>query len=135
MIYRAGLAAQTMRTAIAFSLMVPLLSACGSASQAPSHGRAASNPSNAPVQANAPAQSNPPGGTWTGTLRRQEEQTVEESGGGTASKITQTYDATVTIRATAVDAGRWTLAGQATITGTFSSDWVSRQTSSLGPCN
>ena len=135
MIYRAGLAAQTMRTAIAFSLMVPLLSACGSASQAPSHGRAASNPSNAPVQANAPAQSNPPGGTWTGTLRRQEEQTVEESGGGSASKITQTYDATVTIRATAVDAGRWTLAGQANIMATFSSDWVSRQTSSLGPCN
>ena len=136
-----GLAAQTMRTAIAFSLMVPLLSACGSASQAPSdsaaasNSSAASNASNAPNQSNATAQSNPAGGTWSGTLRRQEEQTVQESGGGTASKITQTYDATVTIRATAVDAGRWTLAGQATITGTFSSDWVSRQTSSLGPCN
>ena len=136
-----GLAVQTMRTAIAFSLMVPLLSACGSASQTPSddaaasNSSAASNASNAPNQSNATAQSNPAGGTWSGTLRRQEEQTVQESGGGTASKITQTYDATVTIRATAVDAGRWTLVGQATITGTFSSDWVSRQTSSLGPCN
>jgi hypothetical protein len=130
-----GLAAQTMRTAIAFSLMVPLLSACGSASEEPAAGAAASNASSAPLQSSASAQSSPPGGTWTGTLRRQEEQTVEESGGGTASKIIQTYDATVTIRATAVDAGRWTLAGQANIIATFSSDWVSRQTSPLGPCN
>jgi hypothetical protein len=133
-----GLAAQTMRTAIAFSLMVPLLAACGSASQETSDNAAAPNSSatsNAPLQSNASAQSNPPGGTWTGTLRRQEEQTVAESGGGTASKVRQTYDATITIRATAVDAGRWTLAGQATIMATFSSDWVSRQTSSLGPCN
>ena len=130
-----------MRTAIALILMVPLLSACGSASQAPSdnaaasNSSAASNASSAPNQSNASAQSNPPGGTWTGTLRRHEEHTTQESGGGNASKITQTYDATITIRATAVDSGRWTLAGQATIIGTFSSDWVSRQTSSLGPCN
>jgi hypothetical protein len=101
----------------------------------PAASAAASNAANAPLQANASAQSNPPGGTWTGTLRRQEEQRFEKSGGGNASKITQTYDATITIRATAVDSGRWTLAGQANIIGTFSSDWVSRQTSSLGPCN
>lgn len=114
-----------MRTAIAFNLMVLLLTACGSASQAP-------NPSNAPAQSTP---SNPSGGTWTGTLRRQEEHTTQESGGGNASKTRQTYDATITIRATAVDISRWTLAGQATIIATFSSDWVSRQTSSLGPCN
>lgn len=130
-----------MRTAIAFSLIV-LSSACGSASQAPAADRSsasqAPNPANAAPQSNpsnASAPSNPAGGTWTGTLRRQEEHTTRQSGGGNASRITQTYDATVTIRATAVDAGRWTLAGPVNIIATFSSDWVSRQTSSLGPCN
>jgi hypothetical protein len=130
-----------MRTAIAFSLTVPLLSGCGSASQAPADSRAASNSptasntASAPIRTNASAPSNPPDGTWTGTLHRKEEHTTEEAGDGTASRITQTYEATITIRATAVDVGRWTLAGPANIIGTFSSDWASRQTTALGPCN
>ena len=130
-----------MRTATAFILMVPLLSACGSTTQATSDSAAASNSatasnaSNAPSQSNASAQANPTGGTWTGTLQRKEEHTTLQSGDGTSSKIIQTYEATITIRATAVDSGRWTLAGPANIIGTFTSDWVSTQTTPLGPCN
>jgi len=121
-----------MRLAIAFSLVALVLSACGAATEAPADGSAASDD---PTHADASTQPGPSGGTWTGTLRRQEQQTTQQSGGGTASEITQTYDATVTIQASADDPGRWTLVGQATIASTFSSDWVSRQTSPLGPCN
>ena len=128
-----------MRTAMAFNLVVLLSSACGSASEPPAADRSAasqaSSPANAPAQSTTPSPADPSGGTWTGTLRRQEDHTTVQSGGGNTSRIRQTYDATITIRATAVDIGRWTLAGPATIIGTFSSDWVSRQTSALGPCN
>ena len=127
-----------MRTAIAFGLMVPLLSACGSASQAPAESAAASSApiqSNAPHQSNASAQSNLPGGIWTGTVRRQEEQLTQQSGGGTTSKTQQTYDATAMIKATPADEGRWTITGTATVAATFSNLWISRQTTPLGPCN
>ena len=130
-----------MRIAIAFSLTVPLLAACGSASQPSSDGSAAfassapANASSPPAQSNASGQARPTGGTWTGTLHRKEEHTTLESGSGTSSTITQTYEATITLQATAVDAGRWTLAGPVTIIGTFSSNWISNQTTSLGPCN
>ena len=132
--------APMIRTAIALILVMPL-SACGAASQDPSDNSAASNSSaassasNASNQSNASAQSSPSGGTWTGTLHRKEEHTTLQSGDGTSSKITQTYEATITIRATAVDSGRWTITGPADIIGTFTSDWVSNQTTPLGPCN
>ena len=128
------------KTAIALILIMPL-SACGSASQADADGATASNSSAASGASTAPnhssgsAQSSPAGGTWTGTLQRKEEHTTLQSGDGTSSKIIQTYEATITIRATAVDSGRWTLAGPANIIGTFTSDWVSTQTTPLGPCN
>jgi hypothetical protein len=129
-----------MRTAIALILMVPL-SACGSASQekaddaAAANGSAAPNAANAPGQSRASGQSNAAGGTWSGTVHRKEEHTTLQSGEGTSSKITQTYEATITIRATAVDSGRWEIAGPATVIGTFSSNWISNQSTPLGPCN
>jgi len=92
---------QTMRTAIAFSLVVLLSSACGSASEAPAVDRPAA--SQAANSASAATPSNP-------------------SNASAPSNVT-------------VDAGRWTLAGPVKIIATFSSDWVSRQTSPLGPCN
>jgi len=128
------------KTAIALILIMPL-SACGSASQADADGATASNSSaasgalTAPTQSSGSAQSSPTGGTWTGTLQRKEEHTTLQSGDGTSSKIIQTYEATITIRATAVDSGRWEIAGPANITGTFSSNWISNQTTPLGPCN
>jgi hypothetical protein len=36
---------------------------------------------------------------------------------------------------TKVDEGAWTISGPASVTSTYTSDWTSNQTSTLGPCN
>jgi hypothetical protein len=58
-----------------------------------------------------------------------------ERGGGTSSVITQRYMATVRVSLTKVDEGAWTITGTANIESAYTSDWVSNQTSPLGPCN
>lgn len=93
-----------------------LLAACGESSPA------------------APAPSEP-AGTWSGTVTHRWSQTVEQSGEGTRSAITQTYEATVQVSSTQADIGAWELTGQATVKASFDSDYESRLTTPLGPCN
>jgi hypothetical protein len=76
-----------------------------------------------------------PGGGPAGSITRSWSESVTQSGDGTSSTITQRYAATVDLSLTKVDEGAWTVTGTASIESTYTSDWVSRQTSSLGPCN
>jgi len=75
-----------------------------------------------------------PGGAASSITRSWSESVIQR-GSGTSSVITQQYAATVIVSLTKVDVGAWTIAGTATIMSAFTSDWVSQQTSSLGPCN
>jgi hypothetical protein len=60
---------------------------------------------------------------------------VTQSGGGVTSVIHQEYKAVVLVDLTKVDVRAWTIAGKATITAKFTSDYESHMTSPLGPCN
>ena len=75
------------------------------------------------------------GGGPDGSITRTWSESVTQSGGGTSSVITQQYTAAVSVSLTKVDEGAWTITGPASIVSAFTSDWVSNQTSSLGPCN
>lgn len=75
-----------------------------------------------------------PGGAAS-SITRSWSESVTQLGSGTSSVITQQYAATVNVSLTKVDEGAWTITGDANIVSAFTSDWVSRQTSSLGPCN
>jgi hypothetical protein len=133
-------------------LVVAALSACGgeTASESPS---ASPCPSPAEVTSDqaAPSSSNclagtgpgsqPGGGAGAGgggpdgSITRTWSESVTQSGSGTSSVITQQYTAVVSVSLTKVDEGAWTITGPASISSAFTSDWVSNQTSSLGPCN
>jgi hypothetical protein len=76
-----------------------------------------------------------PGGGPAGSITRTWSESVTELGSGTSSVITQQYTASVSVSLTKVDEGAWTITGPASIASSFTSDWVSNQTSSLGPCN
>jgi hypothetical protein len=76
-----------------------------------------------------------PGGGPAGTITRSWSESVTQLGSGTSSVITQQYAATVNVSLTKVDEGAWTITGPASIVSAFTSDWVSNQTSPLGPCN
>jgi hypothetical protein len=76
-----------------------------------------------------------PGGVPAGSITRSWSESVTQRGSGTSSVITQRYTATVDVTLTKVDEGAWTIAGTADIESAFTSDWVSQQTSTLGPCN
>jgi hypothetical protein len=76
-----------------------------------------------------------PGGGPGSSVTRSWNETVMERGSGTSSVITQQYSATVRVSLTKVDEGAWTITGVADIVSSFTSDWVSNQTSPLGPCN
>jgi hypothetical protein len=85
----------------------------------------------------------PPGGGGGGggagggdsSVTREWSETVTESGGGVRSVIHQEYKAVVRVTLTKVDIHAWTITGQATITAAFTSDYESRMTTPLGPCN
>lgn len=74
-------------------------------------------------------------GTWSGTVTRKWEESVERLGEGMESKTTQIYEATVRISSNQVDVGAWELSGDAEIVSTFTSDYKSSTTTPLGPCN
>jgi hypothetical protein len=74
-------------------------------------------------------------GTWSGTVKRRWEEIVEQAGEGMESKTVQFYEAVVQISSVQVDVGAWELSGNADIVSTFTSDYKSRTTSPLGPCN
>ena len=76
-----------------------------------------------------------PGSGPAGTITRSWSESVTQRGSGTSSVITQQYAATVNVSLTKVDEGAWTITGPASIVSAFTSDWVSNQTSPLGPCN
>ena len=76
-----------------------------------------------------------PGGGAASSITRSWSESVTQRGSGTSSVITQQYAATVSVSLTRVDVGAWTITGTANIVSAFTSDWVSQQTSSLGPCN
>lgn len=76
-----------------------------------------------------------PGGGAASSITRSWSESVTQRGSGTSSVITQRYTATVRVSLTKVDVGAWTITGTADIDSAFTSDWVSQQTSSLGPCN
>ena len=74
-------------------------------------------------------------GTWTGTVTRHFTRTTTDSSEGQETRVTETYDATVAISSVSVDIEAWTLAGQATIKATQSSDYRGHFTSTLGTCD
>jgi len=77
----------------------------------------------------------PAHGTWSGTITRIWSERVEQSRGGAHSLITQSYKAVVRISSTQVDVGGWELAGNAELISSYTSDYESHTTTSLGPCN
>jgi hypothetical protein len=82
----------------------------------------------------------PGGGGGTGggagsSITRAWSETVKDSGGGTTSVIHQEYKAAVRLTLTKVDIGNYEITGTASISGVFTSDYTSQQTSVLGPCN
>jgi hypothetical protein len=68
-------------------------------------------------------------------IRVRWSESVTQSGGGVSSVITQTYTAVVAVTLTGGDPGSWTITGTADITGTYTSNYESRTTTPLGPCN
>jgi hypothetical protein len=74
-------------------------------------------------------------GQWTGTVTHRWNESVTQSGVGTKTVTTQTYEAVIQVSSTYADIGSWTLGGQATITSTFTNDVESHSSTSLGPCN
>jgi hypothetical protein len=74
-------------------------------------------------------------GTWSGTVTRIWKESVEQSGEGVDSLITQSYEAVVQVSSIQADVGAWELAGNAEILSSFKSDYKSRTTTPLGPCN
>lgn len=75
------------------------------------------------------------GGGPDGSITRRWSESVTQTGGGTSSVITQQYTAVVRVSLDKVDEGAWTISGTASISGEYTSDWRSNQTSPLGPCN
>lgn len=75
------------------------------------------------------------GGGPGGTVVVKWSERVTQTDVGMSSVITQTYSAIVRLSLTKVDIGSWTLAGRADITATFTSDYQSHMSSSLGPCD
>jgi hypothetical protein len=75
------------------------------------------------------------GGGPDGSITRRWSESVMQTGDGTSSVITQRYTAVVSVSLTKVDEGAWTISGPANVTSTYTSDWTSNQTSTLGPCN
>ncbi len=136
-------------------LAVAVLSACGgetaseSASLSPcptpaevTSDQAAPSPSSSTCLAGTGPGSQPGGGSGAaggggpdGSITRTWSESVTQSGGGTSSVITQEYTAVVSVSLSKVDDGAWTITGPASISSAFTSDWVSNQTSPLGPCN
>ena len=74
-------------------------------------------------------------GTWSGVVTRIWSESVEQSGDGVHSLITQSYEAVVRVSSAQGAVGGWELAGNAEIVSTYTSDFQSRTTTSLGPCN
>ena len=74
-------------------------------------------------------------GTWSGTVTRIWSESVEQSGEGVDSLITQSYEAVVRVSSIQADVGAWELAGTAEIISSFTSDYESHTTTPLGPCN
>lgn len=105
-----------------FLLVLGLVAACG--------GGAAPPPT-----AEASEDSAPAGGSWSGTVTRRWEEIVEQTGEGMESKTAQFYEVVVRLSSAQVDVGAWELTGDAEIVSTFTSDYKSSTTSSLGPCN
>ncbi len=75
------------------------------------------------------------GGGPDGSITRTWSESVTQTGDGTSSVITQRYTAVVSVSLTKVDEGAWTISGPASVSSTYTSDWKSNQTSTLGPCN
>jgi hypothetical protein len=75
------------------------------------------------------------GGGPDGSITRTWSESVTQTGVGTSSVITQRYTALVSVSLTKVDEGAYSISGTASITSTYTSDWKSSQTSTLGPCN
>jgi hypothetical protein len=75
------------------------------------------------------------GGAGSNSITHVWSEEVMQSGGGIKSLIRQQYKAVVSVTLTKVDLHAWTLTGQATIAGAYTSDYESRQTTPLGPCN
>jgi len=91
-------------------------------------------------QGSAPAEpaeggTTPTDGTWSGTVTRTWSERVEQSGDGVHSLITQSYEAVVRISSNQVDVGGWELFGNAELISSYTSDYESHTTTSLGPCN
>jgi len=135
-------------------LVVAVLSACGGGtasesatrSPCPSSEVTSDQPAPSPASANCVAGTGAggqaggasgaaPGGGSASSITRTWSERVMERGSGTSSVITQQYTAAVSVSLTKVDEGAWTITGTASIVSAFTSDWVSNQTSSLGPCN
>lgn len=76
-----------------------------------------------------------PGGGPDGSITRTWSESVTQTGDGTSSVITQRYTALVSVSLTKVDEGAWAISGSASVSSTYTNDWKSNQTSSLGPCN
>jgi len=105
--------------AIGGGLLASMLAACGQeTSPLPTAGETA-----------------PANGTWSGVVTRTWSESVAQSGDGVQSLVSQTYKAVVQVSTTQVDAGVWELGGSAEIVSTHTSDYQSRTTTSLGPCN
>jgi hypothetical protein len=75
------------------------------------------------------------GGGPDGTITRTWSDSVTQLGSGTSSVVNQRYTAVVSVSLSKVDEGAWTISGSANISSTYTNDWKSNQTSSLGPCN
>jgi hypothetical protein len=70
-----------------------------------------------------------------GSITRSWSEEVIQNGVGTSSVVTQKYQAVVSVTLTKVDEGAYSISGTANVTSTYTSDWKSSQTSTLGPCN
>lgn len=73
------------------------------------------------------------GGTWSGTVTRIWNESVEQSGEGMHSLTSQSYRAVVLVSSVEGE-GAWELAGKAEIVSSFTSDYERRTTTPLGPC-
>lgn len=110
-----------MRTMVigAGLLLVSMLAACGQeTSPLPAAGETAAE-----------------NGTWSGVVTRTWSERVEQTSDSSQSLITQSYEAVVQVSSTQVDIGAWELAGNAEIVSTYTSDFQSHTTTSLGPCD
>lgn len=75
------------------------------------------------------------GGGPDGSITHTWSESVTQTGDGTSSVITQRYTAVVSVSLTEVDEGAWTISGPASVTSSYTNDWKSNQTTTLGPCN